>query len=434
MIRSARRRRRGPFFANADVSTGGDPMTPDDAWNTAFDINVHAHRWAARHLLPGWLARGEGYFCSTASAAGLLAQIGSAPYSVTKHAAVAFAEWMSITYGDQGIRVSCLCPQGANTAMLNGGDGDVGDADVGGGLGGNVVRLAGVVLEPDDVADVVHEAIRAERFLILPHPEVAEYMQRKAPTRPMASRLAARAGCARMIRDAGVGGSTAAVCVPAGEAGRLRRGERGRCGRTCPGIAPMADHAAHPAFRSVERTETGRSPRPGTERSAPRDGSERGSQHRPQLEALEFSAAAGAVDDGAVHVGGLVGGEPHDRRRDLVGRTDAPHRDIRRQARCPTRLARADVDLGVDQTWTHRIDADSLPADLFGETDRQRVDRTLARRVVDELVGATEIGGRRGDVDDGTTTSAVSRRHRRTKHGARNARVVEANTSRSRQG
>jgi NAD(P)-dependent dehydrogenase (short-subunit alcohol dehydrogenase family) len=175
------------FFANAGVGTGGDPMTPDDEWNTAFDINVHAHRWAARHLLPGWLARGEGYFCSTASAAGLLAQIGSAPYSLTKHAAVAFAEWMSITYGDQGIRVSCLCPQGVNTAMLNAGD-DTVDSDggrgvgggLGGNLGGNVVRLAGVVLEPDHVADIVHEAIRAERFLILPHPEVAEYMRRKA--------------------------------------------------------------------------------------------------------------------------------------------------------------------------------------------------------------------------------------------------------------
>jgi NAD(P)-dependent dehydrogenase (short-subunit alcohol dehydrogenase family) len=166
------------FFANAGVGTGGDPMTPDDAWNTAFDINVHAHRWAARHLLPGWLARGEGYFCSTASAAGLLAQIGSAPYSLTKHAAVAFAEWMSITYGDQGIRVSCLCPQGVNTAMLNGSDADPGGLAAN--LGGNVVRLAGVVLEPDDVAAVVHEAIRAEQFLILPHPEVAEYMRRKA--------------------------------------------------------------------------------------------------------------------------------------------------------------------------------------------------------------------------------------------------------------
>ena len=169
------------FFANAGVGTGGDPMTPDEEWNTAFDINVHAHRWAARHLLPGWLARGEGYFCSTASAAGLLAQIGSAPYSVTKHAAVAFAEWMSITYGDQGIRVSCLCPQGVNTAMLNRADeaSDVGRA-IGDGLGGNVVRRAGVVLEPDQVAEIVHEAIRSEQFLILPHPEVAEYMRRKA--------------------------------------------------------------------------------------------------------------------------------------------------------------------------------------------------------------------------------------------------------------
>ena len=167
------------FFANAGVGTGGDPMTSDDDWDTAFAINVHAHRWAAKHLLPGWLARGEGYFCSTASAAGLLAQIGSAPYTLTKHAAVAFAEWMSITYGDQGIRVSCLCPQGVNTAMLNGTD-DAAGGGLGGNVGGNVVRLAGVVLEPDDVAEIVHEAIRAEQFLILPHPEVAEYLRRKA--------------------------------------------------------------------------------------------------------------------------------------------------------------------------------------------------------------------------------------------------------------
>ena len=154
-----------------------DPLGDLDSQLT-FDINLHAHRWAARHLLPGWLARGEGYFCSTASAAGLLAQIGSAPYSLTKHAAVAFAEWMSITYGDQGIRVSCLCPQGVNTAMLNGTD--AGAGGLGGDVGGNVVRLAGVVLEPDDVAVVVEDAIRDERFLILPHPEVAEYMRRKA--------------------------------------------------------------------------------------------------------------------------------------------------------------------------------------------------------------------------------------------------------------
>ncbi|HEY3484514.1 MAG TPA: SDR family oxidoreductase [Ilumatobacteraceae bacterium] len=162
------------FFANAGVGFGGDPMTAEEVWDTTFNVNLHAHRWAARHLLPGWLARGEGYFCSTASAAGLLAQIGSAPYSVTKHAAVAFAEWLSITYRDQGIRVSCLCPQGVNTDMLRAGDG------LGGSDGGNQVRLAGAVLEPHEVADVVHDAIVDERFLILPHPEVADYMRLKA--------------------------------------------------------------------------------------------------------------------------------------------------------------------------------------------------------------------------------------------------------------
>jgi NAD(P)-dependent dehydrogenase (short-subunit alcohol dehydrogenase family) len=161
------------FFANAGVGFGGDPMTSEEVWEASFAVNFHAHRWAARHLLPGWLARGEGYFCSTASAAGLLAQIGSAPYSVTKHAAVAFAEWLAITYGDQGLRVSCLCPQGVNTDMLRSGDG------LGGGTGGNVVRMAGDVLEPDQVADIVLEAVRAERFLILPHPEVADYLRFK---------------------------------------------------------------------------------------------------------------------------------------------------------------------------------------------------------------------------------------------------------------
>jgi NAD(P)-dependent dehydrogenase (short-subunit alcohol dehydrogenase family) len=160
------------FFANAGVAVGSDLATPEADWELAFDINVHAHRWAARYLLPGWLARGEGYFCSTASAAGLLSQIGSAPYSLTKHAAVAFAEWMSITYGDQGVRVSCLCPQGVNTNMLNGGP-------ISGSGAGDVVRAAGVVLEPEDVAEVAVAVIRAETFLILPHPEVLTYAQRK---------------------------------------------------------------------------------------------------------------------------------------------------------------------------------------------------------------------------------------------------------------
>lgn len=160
------------FFANAGVAVGTDLSTTEVEWQAAFDINVHAHRWAAKYLLPGWLARGEGYFCSTASAAGLLSQIGSAPYSLTKHAAVAFAEWMSITYGDRGIRVSCLCPQGVNTNMLNAGP--IGSAGA-----GDVVRAAGAVLEPADVAEAALAVIRAETFLILPHPEVLTYLQRK---------------------------------------------------------------------------------------------------------------------------------------------------------------------------------------------------------------------------------------------------------------
>ena len=124
--------------------------TPEEEWELAFDVNVHAHRWAAKHLLPGWLARGEGYFCSTASAPGLLSQIGSAPYTLTKHAAVAFAEWLSITYGDAGVRVSCLCPQGVNTNMLQRrrrpGRRDRPAASC---------APPGVVLEPADVAEVV---------------------------------------------------------------------------------------------------------------------------------------------------------------------------------------------------------------------------------------------------------------------------------------
>jgi NAD(P)-dependent dehydrogenase (short-subunit alcohol dehydrogenase family) len=164
------------YFANAGVAVGTDPMDDESAWELAFDVNVHAHRWAARRLLPGWIERGEGYFCSTASAAGLLAQIGSAPYSVTKHAAVAFAEWLSITYGNRGLKVSCLCPQGVNTDMLNSGD-QLGD-------GGEIVRAVGAVLEPADVAEVVYDAISDERFLILPHPEVADYAALRATDHP----------------------------------------------------------------------------------------------------------------------------------------------------------------------------------------------------------------------------------------------------------
>jgi NAD(P)-dependent dehydrogenase (short-subunit alcohol dehydrogenase family) len=160
------------FFANAGVAVGTDPLATDDAtWDLAFAVNIKAHIVTARRLLPGWLERGEGCFVATASAAGLLTQIGSAPYSVTKHAAVAFAEWLAITYGDRGLHVSCLCPMGVNTAMLHPeGSDEVASA---------TVTAAGAVLEPEDVADAVVEDLRAERFLILPHPEVLTFFQRK---------------------------------------------------------------------------------------------------------------------------------------------------------------------------------------------------------------------------------------------------------------
>jgi NAD(P)-dependent dehydrogenase (short-subunit alcohol dehydrogenase family) len=163
------------FCANAGVGQGTDLDTPDDVWALAFDVNVKAHVIAARLLVPTWLDRGEGYFVSTASAAGLLTQIGSAPYSVTKHGAVAFAEWLAVTYGRRGLRVSCLCPMGVNTAMLNAGL----DAVDRQGVGARVVAAAGEVLEPQDVAAVVVDAMREERFLILPHPEVLEFFRRK---------------------------------------------------------------------------------------------------------------------------------------------------------------------------------------------------------------------------------------------------------------
>ena len=163
------------FCANAGVGTGSGLDAEDDVWEAAWSVNVLAHVLAARRLVPGWLERGEGYFLSTASAAGLLSQIGDAPYSVSKHAAVAFAEWLSLTYGDRGLRVSCLCPMGVNTAMLNAGL-SLEDSQ---GLGARVVAAAGRVLEPEDVADEVVRAIGEERFLILPHPEVGEFLRRK---------------------------------------------------------------------------------------------------------------------------------------------------------------------------------------------------------------------------------------------------------------
>jgi NAD(P)-dependent dehydrogenase (short-subunit alcohol dehydrogenase family) len=163
------------FCANAGIGTGSGLDATDELWEQSWAVNVNAHVLAARRLVPAWLERGEGYFLSTASAAGLLSQIGDAPYSVTKHAAVAFAEWLSLTYGARGLRVSCLCPMGVNTAMLNAGL-DMEDEH---GLGARVVAAAGRVLEPEDVAAEVVRAIGEERFLVLPHPEVGEFLRRK---------------------------------------------------------------------------------------------------------------------------------------------------------------------------------------------------------------------------------------------------------------
>lgn len=164
------------YAANAGVGLGQGLESTEAEWETSIDVNVLAHVRAARLLTPGWLERGKGYFLSTASAAGLLTQIGSPTYSVTKHAAVAFAEWMSVTYGTRGIAVSCLCPMGVNTDMLNGG---AESDDETARMGARAVTDAGGVLEPLEVADIVVKAIGTEQFLILPHEEVLEFYRRK---------------------------------------------------------------------------------------------------------------------------------------------------------------------------------------------------------------------------------------------------------------
>src|SRR5262245_1511559 len=154
------------FCSNAGILVAGGPEVPTAEWQRIWDVNVMAHVLVARHLVPRMLARGGGYLLNTASAAGLLSQIGSAPYAVTKHAAVAFAEWLSITYGDRGLVVSVLCPQAVRTAMTDGIP------------GGGVAGIDGM-LEPEQIAEVVVEGLAEERFLILPHPTVAEYVRRK---------------------------------------------------------------------------------------------------------------------------------------------------------------------------------------------------------------------------------------------------------------
>ena len=165
------------YFANAGIFGAAGLGDSEESWTRAIEVNVLAHVRAARILVPGWLARGGGYFVSTASAAGLLTQIGMAQYSMTKHAAVAFAEWLAVTYGDRGISVSCLCPMGVDTELLHG-PGETADGPPA--LAIDAVVRAGEVLAPADVADAVIDAVDRERFLILPHPEVLDMFRSKA--------------------------------------------------------------------------------------------------------------------------------------------------------------------------------------------------------------------------------------------------------------
>jgi NAD(P)-dependent dehydrogenase (short-subunit alcohol dehydrogenase family) len=156
------------YCANAGVGSGGTEAAAEQVWALAWDVNVMAHVRAAHELLPAWLERGSGRFVSTVSAAGLLTMIGAAPYAVTKHGAYAFAEWLSLTYRHRGLKVHAICPQGVRTDMLAA-TGSAGD-----------LVLQPTAIEPDDVADALFAGMDEDRFLILPHPEAAEYYQARA--------------------------------------------------------------------------------------------------------------------------------------------------------------------------------------------------------------------------------------------------------------
>ncbi|MBI2823801.1 MAG: SDR family oxidoreductase [Planctomycetia bacterium] len=156
------------FCSNAGIETGGGLDAPVELWQRIWDVNVMAHVHAARAVLPGMIARREGYLLQTVSAAGLLTQMSSAPYSVTKHAAIGLADWLAITYGDAGIKVSCVCPLGVRTNMLMSTDDPI------------AVYLRNNAVDPEQVADTIVAGLAAEQFLILPHAEVAEFFHRKA--------------------------------------------------------------------------------------------------------------------------------------------------------------------------------------------------------------------------------------------------------------
>ncbi len=160
------------WFANAGVAGGGSYDAPDSAWDLQWRVNVMAHVHASRALVPRWLERGEGHLVTTASMAGILTTLGDGVYAATKHAAVGFAEWMAITYADEGIKVSCVCPGAVDTPMLRGtlGDPDKANAVIGG----------GGAIPADDAAARVLDGVREDRFLILTHPEMKEFITRKA--------------------------------------------------------------------------------------------------------------------------------------------------------------------------------------------------------------------------------------------------------------
>jgi NAD(P)-dependent dehydrogenase (short-subunit alcohol dehydrogenase family) len=177
------------FVSNAGVpGPQGGPEGSDEEWDLTWRVNVMAHVWAARALLPEMIERGDGYLVNTASAAGLLTQLSAAAYSVTKHGAVALAEWLSILHADDGIKVSCICPQGVKTPML-----DLAMEEP----AGAAALAAGGFLEPEEVAEAVVAGIRDERFLILPHAEVAQHLALKGsdPERWLA-------GMRRIVRKA----------------------------------------------------------------------------------------------------------------------------------------------------------------------------------------------------------------------------------------
>lgn len=161
------------FCSNAGMTTGTDVDGPDEMWHQAYDVHVMAHVYAARAVLPSMLDRGSGWLLSTASAAGLLTSPGDAAYAVTKHAAVALAEWLAVTYGGRGIGVSVLCPMGVATPLLL-------DPLAAGDRGAQAVAASGAIISPEQVADTVVAALAAEQFLILPHPEVGTFWAQKA--------------------------------------------------------------------------------------------------------------------------------------------------------------------------------------------------------------------------------------------------------------